>query len=107
MPDTNPETQLVEPIEHYTVEAAAFYTGRSEAMIRRYIRQGIVDAVRDPTDGRRRLIPWEELTKIVRQPKAGMRRTKVVLTMGDGSTITRVLAVAAPKRKRRSQTLVI
>jgi hypothetical protein len=97
MVDTSPETALVEPDEQYTVEAAAWLTGRSEAMVRRYIRQGVVDSVRDPSDGRRRLIPWDQLTKIVLQPKAGMRRRKVVFTMGDGSTITRVLAVSTRK----------
>jgi hypothetical protein len=82
-----------EPIEFYTVEAAAYATGRSDQNIRRYIRNGIVDSIKDPTDGRRRLIPMMELTKIIQQPKRGYRLKAVKITMSNGTVITRILPI--------------
>ena len=84
-----------EPTRYYTVEAAAQLTGRSEQAIRRYIRNRVVDSIQDPTDGRRRLIPWLDLAKVLTQPMKGKRLRPVAFTKSDGTTITRML----PMRK--------
>lgn len=82
------------PAEYLTVEAAAQQTGRSEEMIRRYIRKGIVDSIPDPTDGRRRLIALDELSKVIRQPMRGKRLKSVAITKGDGTVIHRIIPVS-------------
>jgi predicted DNA-binding transcriptional regulator AlpA len=78
---------------YYTVEYAAHLTGRSTEMLYRYIRQGIIETIPDPEDGRMRLIPWQELIKVLNQRKRGLRTKSVTLTLSDGSTIQRVAAV--------------
>lgn len=94
MPDTPPGAETLEPPrEYWTVEAAAFYTGRSPEMIRRYARDKLITHIEDPSDRRRILIPVEEMVKVVRQPKRGRHRKAVTFTLSDGSIITRVLAV--------------
>ena len=73
-----------------TVEAAAFYTGRSDEMIRRFARENVIKSIRHPEDKRRILIPWSELEVIMNQPRMDpktkrlVQPRRVVLTMSDG-----------------------
>ncbi len=94
------DTRIELADEHYTVESAAYLSGRSPAMIRRYIRNGVVQSIPDPTDGRRRLIPAGEMIRVIRQPRRGYRKSPTILTLSDGSVLTIVTAkkVARPTR---------
>jgi predicted transcriptional regulator len=91
MPDTE---QADGP--YYTVEDVANLTGRSDQMVRRWIREEVVQSIQDPSDGRRRLVPWGELAVIAGQPRRGYRRKTVTLTRSDGSTFT----IVAPTRNK-------
>lgn len=79
--------------EYYTVDYAASLTGRSTDIIYRYIRNGVIESVQDPTDGRVRLVPHGELLKIITQPKRGLRKKTVTLTLSDGTQIKKVIPV--------------
>ena len=89
--------------EFYTVKLMAQLTGRSPAIIRRYIRNGTVASIQDPTDRRQRLIPWIEAAKIARQPRRGHRRVTTSATMSDGTTI-RLVATRPTERRELPRT---
>lgn len=94
-----------------TVEAMAHLTGRSAQMIRRYIRQGIVQAVQDPTDARRKLIPWEAHEVIMNQlridpvTRGFIHLRRAELTMSDGSKrfVTYTPTTGQSRRKEGSE----
>jgi hypothetical protein len=83
---------------HYTVEYAAHMVHRSTDMLYRYIREGRIRTVQDPEDGRVRLIPSMELLKVLDQPKRGLRRRIVPLTLSDGTVIRKMIAM--PKQEK-------
>ena len=91
MPDADTQTGTEEPTEYYRAEDAAALTARPISMIYRYIRDGLIDHIDDPEDGRRKLIPWTALATIIHQPKRGYRRRRVQLTLPNGTVITRVV----------------
>lgn len=92
MPDIAPHDIKTE-VEYLSVADVAYLTSRRQDVIRRYIRDGVIDSIPDPTDRRTRLVPDTELIKVIRRPQHGLVRRRVTLTLSDGSTVTRVIPV--------------
>jgi excisionase family DNA binding protein len=81
--------------EYLTAEDAAYLTGRSTDIIYRWIRNGTIETVADPTDGRRKLIQLDSLTDAhINQRQRGRSIKKVQLSLPDGRTITRLIATS-------------
>ena len=86
MPEPGTGSPMIEPT-YLTVADVARLTDRHEDVIRRYIRENLIDSVPDPRNRHRRLIPDMELATIWRQPKHGYETRSVKLSKSDGSTI--------------------